>query len=186
MLAVAAFGLALAGSPRPASAAVITVDFKVTGLDSCTPPTCEVFGMTFPATVDGSFMYDTTKTGLAAFTSVTYTTGTMSWSASNLLSSPLTGISLTGDTVTSFSLQFAANTWVDDGFFAPLDHDASVLDPSARALQNEATCDNCVTITSQSVETTTPLPSALPLFATGIGGLGLLGWRRKRKAQAVA
>jgi len=33
---------------------------------------------------------------------------------------------------------------------------------------------------------TTPLPAALPLFATGLGGLGLLGWRRKRKAQAVA
>jgi hypothetical protein len=32
----------------------------------------------------------------------------------------------------------------------------------------------------------TPLPAALPLFATGIGGLGLLGWRRKRNAQAVA
>jgi hypothetical protein len=27
----------------------------------------------------------------------------------------------------------------------------------------------------------TPLPAALPLFATGLGGLGLLGWRRKRK-----
>jgi hypothetical protein len=34
--------------------------------------------------------------------------------------------------------------------------------------------------------TATPLPAALPLFATGLGGLGLLGWRRKRKAQAVA
>ena len=32
----------------------------------------------------------------------------------------------------------------------------------------------------------TPLPTTLPLFATGIGGLGLLGWRRKRKAQATA
>jgi hypothetical protein len=31
----------------------------------------------------------------------------------------------------------------------------------------------------------TPLPAALPLFATGLGALGLLGWRRKRKAQAV-
>ena len=30
-----------------------------------------------------------------------------------------------------------------------------------------------------------PLPPALPLFATGLGVLGLLGWRRKRKAQAA-
>jgi hypothetical protein len=29
--------------------------------------------------------------------------------------------------------------------------------------------------------TTTPLPAALPLFASGLGALGLLGWRRKRK-----
>jgi hypothetical protein len=33
---------------------------------------------------------------------------------------------------------------------------------------------------------TTPLPATLPLFATGLGGLSLLGWRRKRKAQAAA
>lgn len=30
-----------------------------------------------------------------------------------------------------------------------------------------------------------PLPSALPLFATGLGALGYLGWRRKRKAAAA-
>ena len=30
-----------------------------------------------------------------------------------------------------------------------------------------------------------PLPAALPLFATGLGGLGLLGWRRKRKVSAA-
>jgi hypothetical protein len=32
----------------------------------------------------------------------------------------------------------------------------------------------------------TPLPAALPLFATGLGGLGLFGWRRKRKVRAIA
>jgi hypothetical protein len=30
-----------------------------------------------------------------------------------------------------------------------------------------------------------PLPGALPLFATGLAGLGLLGWRRKKKANAA-
>ena len=32
----------------------------------------------------------------------------------------------------------------------------------------------------------TPLPAALPLFATGLGGLVLLGWRRKRKLASTA
>jgi hypothetical protein len=32
---------------------------------------------------------------------------------------------------------------------------------------------------------TTPLPAALPLFATGLGAMGLLGWRRKRKNAAT-
>jgi hypothetical protein len=29
----------------------------------------------------------------------------------------------------------------------------------------------------------TPLPGTLPLFASGLGALGLFGWRRKRKAR---
>lgn len=32
----------------------------------------------------------------------------------------------------------------------------------------------------------TPLPAALPLFATGLGALGLRGWRRKRKPAKVS
>jgi hypothetical protein len=31
----------------------------------------------------------------------------------------------------------------------------------------------------------TPLPATLPLFASGLGVVGLFGWRRKRKAQAA-
>jgi hypothetical protein len=31
-----------------------------------------------------------------------------------------------------------------------------------------------------------PLPTALPLFASGLGVMGFLGWRRKRKAAALA
>ena len=32
----------------------------------------------------------------------------------------------------------------------------------------------------------TPLPATLPLFATGLGAMGLLGWRKKQKAQLAA
>jgi hypothetical protein len=31
----------------------------------------------------------------------------------------------------------------------------------------------------------TPLPAALPLFATGLGAMGMFGWRRKRKSAVV-
>jgi hypothetical protein len=41
-------------------------------------------------------------------------------------------------------------------------------------------------VTFTPVTNTTPLPAALPLFASGLGALGLLGWRRKRKASALA
>jgi hypothetical protein len=36
-----------------------------------------------------------------------------------------------------------------------------------------------------ATKSVTPLPAALPLFATGLGLLGLLGWRRKRKQAAA-
>jgi hypothetical protein len=39
--------------------------------------------------------------------------------------------------------------------------------------------------TSASISAT-PLPAALPLFAGGLSALGLIGWRRKRKAARTA
>jgi hypothetical protein len=49
------------------------------------------------------------------------------------------------------------------------------------------TMDGSFTGTMQPiVEETTPVPAALLLFGTSLGALGLLGWRRKRKAPAVA
>jgi hypothetical protein len=56
-------------------------------------------------------------------------------------------------------------------------------DVTGETLPNNFEVDNFAAIEPSAA---TPLPAALPLFATGIGGLGLLGWRRKRKAQAVA
>lgn len=41
-------------------------------------------------------------------------------------------------------------------------------------------------VTFSNTPFTTPIPAALPLFAAGLGALGLFGWRRKRKAAALA
>lgn len=41
-------------------------------------------------------------------------------------------------------------------------------------------------IRGQLIESATPLPAAFPLLATGLATLGLLGWRRKKKAAAPA
>ena len=41
-----------------------------------------------------------------------------------------------------------------------------------------------LSFTNTTPPSPTPLPAALPLFATGLGAMGLLGWRRKRKSTA--
>ncbi|MCC6776646.1 MAG: hypothetical protein IT537_08425 [Hyphomicrobiales bacterium] len=40
------------------------------------------------------------------------------------------------------------------------------------------------TVGVEGLATETPLPAALPLFASGLGLLGLAGWRKRRKAVA--
>ena len=53
-------------------------------------------------------------------------------------------------------------------------------------LDNGSIASESFQILGDANTTITPLPAALPLFATGLGALGLLGWRRKRKAAALA
>jgi hypothetical protein len=55
-------------------------------------------------------------------------------------------------------------------------------------LGGDGAYDPLVELTSFTVTpvSATPLPAALPLFASGLGALGLLGWRRKRKNVALA
>jgi hypothetical protein len=54
-------------------------------------------------------------------------------------------------------------------------------DPSAPSTGSVASTDTSRTSSSVS---TAPLPDAFSLFATGLGGLALLYWRRKRKVQS--
>ena len=54
-------------------------------------------------------------------------------------------------------------------------------DPAIGTYSNEKT----ETDIQLAAISSTPLPAALPLFASGLGALGLLGWRRKRKNVAA-
>jgi len=51
--------------------------------------------------------------------------------------------------------------------------------------ENPAPCNAEITGFSGEFTPVTPLPAALPLFATGLGAMGLFGWRRKRRALAI-
>ncbi len=65
-----------------------------------------------------------------------------------------------------------------------------ISDPQGSFSLSFPDCPTCTTVDgffnepSGFTPSPTPLPAALPLFATGIGGLGFMAWRKKRKARA--
>jgi hypothetical protein len=80
---------------------------------------------------------------------------------------------------------FGSTERLDIIFSGPLDgHARSMLDVSYLDFtsSNGAIFGELMT----GVVVPTPLPAALPLFATGLGVLGLVGWRRKRRAALAA
>ena len=53
--------------------------------------------------------------------------------------------------------------------------------------RNETNAVLDFSVTTQNVDIeATPLPGALPLFASGLGVLGVFGWRKKRKSALTA
>jgi hypothetical protein len=88
-------------------------------------------------------------------------------------------LSIVGDTVTTgIPLLWVSGIGPDS--FAVLQ-----ADNFGNPVRENLDFDLAFTLSDQSVDTT-PLPAALPLFATGLGALGLLGWRRRRKTTGVA
>jgi hypothetical protein len=96
--------------------------------------------------------------------------------ASNTFSSGAVGLQV-------FGFGLIASSSVDNTGYVVIDQIVGSFD-----LTNILVAGQLTEFVSTQFEVTsaTPLPAALPLFATGLGGLGLLGWRRKRRSAAFA
>lgn len=102
---------------------------------------------------------------------------------------------LTPGTLYQIVIQAQATGYAPDGSASALADPHFFLDPSLDPTFTGNPSDYSIILSNNvgngfppgfgPIVTQVPAPSAPPLFATGLGALGLLGWRRKRKAQAV-
>ena len=92
-----------------------------------------------------------------------------------------------GFSLDGYGILFSYNKQIGDLFLSYMIHVWGSQDPNGTPGGAQSTDP---TLTSAFVgnfvldpvaTATTPLPAALPLFASGLGALGVLGWRRKRK-----
>ena len=115
-------------------------------------------------------------------------TATISVDGVQLSSNPFDNTSTAGPYDASFTgLVGAANTtfYTGSGTFNALLSltNNSEFDPDV--WNGQTSGETGLTLTYDYTPTTTPLPGSLPLLATGLGGLGLAAWRRRRQKPAV-
>ena len=95
--------------------------------------------------------------------------------------------------ITKWKLEFATSSsfinhifTTNNNFFPPnfQQDSGEIFPPTPGSTPSFGHTNNNAGIWSGDGVAAVPLPAALPLFATGLGALGLLGWRRKRKQAA--
>jgi MYXO-CTERM domain-containing protein len=146
-----------------AAASTVTVSFSVS---SASWKGSSPFGLSSEPTLTGSLSLNTSNPN--QLTSLDWVTGSRVWSLSDVSSF---SANVAGNSVSNFDLLFGPGNYVYSV------NTASITDGT-----NLLSCNNCVMITSEAVST--PNPSAIYLFATGLAALGLLAWLRRRKAPA--
>ena len=152
-------------------------------------------GVTFGdgGTASGTFAIDSISGHLTAF-DITTTTGSVIpgivYDPTTVPSSNITYIGTNRFVLSAPVSASYAFQGLSLGFLNPLTNAAT--DPLVLGLAGGVSyeCLNCnpvrwVTAGEAVFVPAVPIPATLPLFATGLGALGLLTWRRKRKAKAA-
>jgi hypothetical protein len=171
-----------------------------------TTPTLSALGWTSGAQVGIGFNSDQSgQTGITMQSlTLTIFNGTTAVGSFSLASSitPLTFTAAdlalqqgNGNAVFDFHLTAAEQTQFNtilamagsSGFFAGLSSQLGCPAgaPAGCLVSNDGP-DSFVGFAQRGAVQVVPLPGALPLFVTGLVGLGLISWRRKKKAQAAA
>jgi len=158
----------------PARALTFQLDFAVGGFDGGLPD------------VSGSIQYDAAALGSqpTSLVSIDLTTLGYVWTVSELFNMPLPGNQTcvsgfegggggcgVGRAINSFEMDFNITTGNISKF---------AIGGDGIAVRFATTFDSTLAEVAA-----VPLPAAFPLFASGLGMLGLLGWRRKRKARTA-
>lgn len=190
-----AFGTLMAGMMLPANAATITelVTFSANTFQATggTPPQDPVMG-SFKITFDPTVTYPDNTTAGITLESLNISLG----SALSFFYSPVSqtvdgqpynpGELVVGGTFDDTgSVQYSPATddfWLQIDDFSSTPAFVQVGYAQVSAGNNLFYTINNTGSVSVTPVSATPLPAALPLLATGLGALGLLGWRRKRKA----
>src|SRR5262249_9060416 len=116
---------------------------------------------------------DTTTVGTDSFSA--FQSGPVSFVSGQLLTLGL-GVELTSSLTTPFSsTDFPIHLNLADFPFAVM----AITQDDFAGRVNVGHSELDFDITNLTEVSSTPLPAALPLFATGLGALGLLGWRRR-------
>ena len=141
---------------------------------------------TVPETVMGTLTVDTVAGDATSVVVTSNTAGFGIGEYAGAFGAPINNsFTVSGGTITAYSFQS------DGGFNGPPNVTCCTLtmfsSPVGAGLSDLPFTTG--TIAGVSVAFTppvssVPLPATLPLFATGLGALGLLGWRRKKKTAA--
>jgi len=195
-----AAALALFGLSSPSYA--LNFMFSFTDTDPAGGPNCT--NCNVPGTVTGEIFGLTEGTSAAVdlqiFSTPDYPVGGPpafdAFAGGNWFSPIANTFTVSSGVITSWTFEAngvgSGGTWrfdliSTDSLFGPLNHmffSSSIPDPQSPDFVQYETASPSIEFTP--VDGQTPIPAALPLFATGLGAMGLFGWRRKRKAPPAA